>query len=285
MCCSVVYFQHTDSGAEGGGQSLMSPGSCIEEFRATPFIECHGHGRCNYFTTALSYWMATIEQKEQFAKPRQQTLKGGDLQTRISRCNVCMRSAILVSGNDLRLDDPLDGFHALETHKEAMMEYAGGFMKGSNANYGGVFSRDRGDTGRGGGLGHGSNFEFGATNGGYSSGSHGSGFAGGSSTGGRGSGFAGGYSSSGQGGEFSISGQGGGYSRGSQGGGYSSGGQGGGYSSGGQSGGYSSRGQSGGQGGGQGNRSPGGHGSYVYRGTDERADISYDDINYDTPHT
>ena len=30
--------------------------------RSRPFIECHGHGRCNYFTTAYSYWMATINE-------------------------------------------------------------------------------------------------------------------------------------------------------------------------------------------------------------------------------
>lgn len=89
-------LQHTDAGAEGGGQSLVSPGSCLEEFRPTPFIECHGSGRCNYFTTAYSYWLATIEDRDQFRKPRQQTLKGGTLQTRISRCSVCIKQRISI---------------------------------------------------------------------------------------------------------------------------------------------------------------------------------------------
>ena len=84
-------MQHTAAGAEGGGQSLSSPGSCLEDFRPTPFIECHGHGRCNYFTTAFSYWLATVDDFQQFRKPEQQTLKAGNLRSRVSRCAVCRR--------------------------------------------------------------------------------------------------------------------------------------------------------------------------------------------------
>ena len=84
-------MQHTDSGAEGSGQSLVSPGSCLEDFRPTPFIECQGHGRCNYYLTATSYWLSTVEEERQFAKPIPQTLKAGDLTSRISRCAVCQR--------------------------------------------------------------------------------------------------------------------------------------------------------------------------------------------------
>merc|ERR1712123_163876 len=85
------FVMHTDAGAEGAGQSLSSPGSCLKDFRSRPFIECHGHGRCNYHTTAYSYWMATIEKDRMFKKPVPQTLKAGDLRSRISRCVVCMR--------------------------------------------------------------------------------------------------------------------------------------------------------------------------------------------------
>lgn len=85
------FIMHTDAGAEGGGQSLVSPGSCLESFRPTPFIECHGEGRCNYFTTAYSYWLATIEDRNMFRKPKQQTLKANMLKSRISRCTVCIR--------------------------------------------------------------------------------------------------------------------------------------------------------------------------------------------------
>ena len=47
--------------------------------------------RCNYHTTAYSYWMATIDRDRMFKKPVPQTLKAGDLRSRISRCVVCMR--------------------------------------------------------------------------------------------------------------------------------------------------------------------------------------------------
>ncbi|TNN04306.1 hypothetical protein fugu_001335 [Takifugu bimaculatus] len=35
------FVMHTSAGAEGSGQALASPGSCLEEFRSAPFIECH----------------------------------------------------------------------------------------------------------------------------------------------------------------------------------------------------------------------------------------------------
>uniref|UniRef100_A0A8B9ZHC0 Collagen IV NC1 domain-containing protein n=1 Tax=Anas platyrhynchos TaxID=8839 RepID=A0A8B9ZHC0_ANAPL len=44
-------------------------------------------------TTANSYsfWLATVEVSEMFSKPQSETLKAGDLRTRISRCQVCMK--------------------------------------------------------------------------------------------------------------------------------------------------------------------------------------------------
>jgi integrin beta 8 len=46
-----VFFQHTGAGPSGGGQSLSSPGSCLEDFRATPFIECNGDGgNCHFYS-------------------------------------------------------------------------------------------------------------------------------------------------------------------------------------------------------------------------------------------
>lgn len=102
----IYFFQHTDAGAEGSGQSLVSPGSCLEEFRPKPFIECQGHGRCNYYTTAYSYWLATIEDYAMFRKPRPQTIKEGmDLTSRVSRCSVCVRR--LVQGGDIQPDPQL----------------------------------------------------------------------------------------------------------------------------------------------------------------------------------
>ncbi len=85
------FFMNTDAGAEGSGQPLSSPGSCLEDFRPNPFIECQGHGRCNYYSTAYSFWLATVEQHNQFRTPDSQTLKAGDLRSKISRCQVCIR--------------------------------------------------------------------------------------------------------------------------------------------------------------------------------------------------
>lgn len=75
----------------GLGQNLISPGSCLEEFRTQPVIECHGHGRCNYYDGLAAFWMSTIEEGEQFLKPKQQTLKA-DHTSKVSRCTVCRKS-------------------------------------------------------------------------------------------------------------------------------------------------------------------------------------------------
>lgn len=85
------FVMHTSAGAEGSGQALASPGSCLEEFRSAPFIECHGRGTCNYYANAYSFWLATIERSEMFKKPTPSTLKAGELRTHVSRCQVCLR--------------------------------------------------------------------------------------------------------------------------------------------------------------------------------------------------
>uniref|UniRef100_A0A8B9NWE7 Collagen IV NC1 domain-containing protein n=2 Tax=Apteryx TaxID=8821 RepID=A0A8B9NWE7_APTOW len=88
------FLMHTAAGAEGGGQSLVSPGSCLEDFRATPFIECNGaRGSCHYFANKYSFWLTTVEQSQQFVSaPPSETLKAGQLRTRVSRCQVCMKN-------------------------------------------------------------------------------------------------------------------------------------------------------------------------------------------------
>uniref|UniRef100_A0A8C5RPA3 Collagen IV NC1 domain-containing protein n=1 Tax=Laticauda laticaudata TaxID=8630 RepID=A0A8C5RPA3_LATLA len=85
------FVMHTSAGAEGSGQALASPGSCLEEFRSAPFVECHGKGTCNYYANAYSFWLATIERNEMFKKPSSSTLKAGELHSNISRCQVCMK--------------------------------------------------------------------------------------------------------------------------------------------------------------------------------------------------
>lgn len=85
-------FQHTAAGDEGGGQSLSSPGSCLEDFRATPFIECNGgRGTCHYFANKYSFWLTTIDKTFQ-SSPSADTLKAGLIRTHISRCQVCMKN-------------------------------------------------------------------------------------------------------------------------------------------------------------------------------------------------
>ncbi|XP_060552054.1 collagen alpha-2(IV) chain-like isoform X1 [Ruditapes philippinarum] len=85
------FLMGTGAGGDGAGTDLASVGSCLEDFRATPLIECHGRGSCNYYSTSTSYWLATIDSNAQFRTPLAETLKAGNLRMRISRCQVCMR--------------------------------------------------------------------------------------------------------------------------------------------------------------------------------------------------
>jgi len=88
-----TFLMHTAVGHGGGGQMLSGPGSCLQDFRATPFIECNGgKGQCHYYETMTSFWMVTVEQQHQFRTPEQQTLKAGNLHTKVSRCQVCIRN-------------------------------------------------------------------------------------------------------------------------------------------------------------------------------------------------
>ncbi|PIO25200.1 hypothetical protein AB205_0067320 [Aquarana catesbeiana] len=85
------FLMHTAAGDEGGGQSLSSPGSCLEDFRATPFIECNGaRGTCHYFANKYSFWLTTIDDNFH-SSPSSDTLKAGLIRTHISRCQVCMK--------------------------------------------------------------------------------------------------------------------------------------------------------------------------------------------------
>lgn len=88
------FLMHTGSGDQGGGQSLMSPGSCLEDFRSAPFIECQGQrGTCQFFANEYSFWLTTVMPDLQFASaPLSGTLKEGQEQRKkISRCQVCLK--------------------------------------------------------------------------------------------------------------------------------------------------------------------------------------------------
>lgn len=87
-------WQHTGAGDQGGGQALMSPGSCLEDFRAAPFLECQGRqGTCHFFANEYSFWLTTVRPDLQFSSaPSPDTLKESQAQRqRISRCQVCMK--------------------------------------------------------------------------------------------------------------------------------------------------------------------------------------------------
>ncbi|KAG8520845.1 Collagen alpha-4(IV) chain [Galemys pyrenaicus] len=88
--------QHTGAGAQGGGQALASPGSCLEDFRAAPFLECQGpRGTCHFFANKYSFWLTVARADEQFsAAPAPDTLKDGQAQRRrVSRCQVCVKQS------------------------------------------------------------------------------------------------------------------------------------------------------------------------------------------------
>ncbi|XP_055502468.1 collagen alpha-2(IV) chain-like [Leucoraja erinacea] len=89
------FLMLTGSGAEGGGQSLTSPGSCLEDFRSTPFIECQGaRGTCHYFSDKYSFWLTTVQPHHQFGlNAPSETLKTEQLQRQsVSRCQVCLKN-------------------------------------------------------------------------------------------------------------------------------------------------------------------------------------------------
>ena len=87
----------TGSGGTGAGESLTSSGSCLESFRANPFIECQGaRGTCNFFSDKFSFWLTTVDQQTQFQPTQSETLhgnKGHDLKSRVSRCRVCTKAS------------------------------------------------------------------------------------------------------------------------------------------------------------------------------------------------
>ncbi|ROL45177.1 Collagen alpha-3(IV) chain [Anabarilius grahami] len=62
------FVMQTGAGAEGSGQPLVSPGSCLQEFRKIPFIECHGRGTCNFYPDSFSYWLASLDPSTMFSQ-------------------------------------------------------------------------------------------------------------------------------------------------------------------------------------------------------------------------
>lgn len=97
------FIMFTSAGSEGAGQALASPGSCLEKFRASPFIECHGRGTCNYYSNSYSFWLASLDPERMFRKPIPSTVKAGELEKIISRCQVCMKRRHWRNKNEMEL--------------------------------------------------------------------------------------------------------------------------------------------------------------------------------------
>lgn len=95
ICADVTCVpQHTGSGDEGGGQSLTSSGSCLQDFLTHPFVECQGPlGTCHYFSNLYNFWLIRVDEQGFRITPEMMTLKGAaEQRDRISRCNVCLRA-------------------------------------------------------------------------------------------------------------------------------------------------------------------------------------------------
>ncbi|KAF6770970.1 hypothetical protein AHF37_10466 [Paragonimus kellicotti] len=93
-CFGPMGPMHT-SGKHGGGQQLSSPGSCMEQFRYSPVIECNNNvGMCHYWADAKVYYLRALDHsRDQFEKPQGFTMKAaeGPVLNNVSKCRVCMK--------------------------------------------------------------------------------------------------------------------------------------------------------------------------------------------------
>ena len=79
----IIALQNTGGGAEGSGQFLDSPGSCLNQFNTLPFLECTDKGTCHFYNSDQSFWLANLD-----GAPMER-LKGDVAISRVSRCRVC----------------------------------------------------------------------------------------------------------------------------------------------------------------------------------------------------
>lgn len=71
-------------------QDLGGPGSCLEEFRPIPFIECRTHVHCDFFTDDdYSTWLAVSS----IASTNPGDKTAADILSSVSRCSVCEKPA------------------------------------------------------------------------------------------------------------------------------------------------------------------------------------------------
>lgn len=98
------FVMNRAEGAEGSGQDLLSPGSCLEEFMAGPYIECKAAGHCNKYATLLSFWLTNIDPSKQFNPIQLDTFKAGNIKPQISRCKVCtLRESTRFSNSNYKI--------------------------------------------------------------------------------------------------------------------------------------------------------------------------------------
>lgn len=81
------FFMSSGGGGSSAGQDMSSPGSCLQNFRALPFIECEGPGtgRCDYVTGSdWAFWLSTQSVDEG-------AVTGAAMRARTGRCSVCVK--------------------------------------------------------------------------------------------------------------------------------------------------------------------------------------------------
>lgn len=87
-CNLISVFQYVGAEKEGGEQSLVSTGSCLQNFRSQPFVECRGPvGTCQYFATSYSFWLTKVDAQHINSNTQSPVLKNHE---DVSKCNVCM---------------------------------------------------------------------------------------------------------------------------------------------------------------------------------------------------
>jgi hypothetical protein len=89
----------------GAFNDLGSSGSCVEEFRPIPFIECYSPGQCDFFTSNnLSMWLSA-NTSDSITNPGS-IIGTSTILPHISRCSVCKKPAKIVVRHSLSTTVP-----------------------------------------------------------------------------------------------------------------------------------------------------------------------------------
>lgn len=64
----------------------MSPGSCLSEFKAQPFVECQGaRGTCHFFANVYSFWLTNLRSTDSVLTDSEQQRE------HVAKCRVCIK--------------------------------------------------------------------------------------------------------------------------------------------------------------------------------------------------